>query len=293
MSKENKNIPIVNIYGDNPNVLIPDLLHSENLTKGTGLFKGKIKPHRHSNLTQMLYLKTGSGTVFLDGESKDLHAPCIVVVAEMSIHSFNFTADSTGFVLSIASPLCRKFLKKLNEHQRILSSSGYFKVPDYDEDINYMFQKINNEYNDEQLGKELILESLTTTLLACLIRLNFINEPNVKLKLNKGEKHFSSYLKYIEQQYNQHQSIEVYAKKLGITSPYLNLLCQQFAQKTALQLIHERLFLEAKRKLIYTALTISKISDELGFSEPAYFTRFFTRLSKTSPRDFRRESGTF
>ena len=52
-------------------------------------------------------------------------------------------------------------------------------------------------------------------------------------------------------------------------------------------MIHQRLLLEAKRNLVYTAMTIQQVSDSLGFSEPAYFSRFFKRYAGVSPRAFR------
>ena len=52
-------------------------------------------------------------------------------------------------------------------------------------------------------------------------------------------------------------------------------------------MIHQRLLLEAKRQLVYTTQTIQQVSDDLGFSEPAYFSRFFKRFAGVSPRAFR------
>ncbi|WP_428634544.1 helix-turn-helix domain-containing protein [Sedimenticola sp.] len=46
---------------------------------------------------------------------------------------------------------------------------------------------------------------------------------------------------------------------------------------------------EAKRHLIYTVMTVSQISDNLGFSEPAYFSRFFKRHTRQSPKNFRQQ----
>jgi AraC family transcriptional activator of pobA len=45
--------------------------------------------------------------------------------------------------------------------------------------------------------------------------------------------------------------------------------------------------LEAKRSLIYTSMTVAQVADALGFADPAYFSRFFKRLSGLSPSDFR------
>ena len=53
-------------------------------------------------------------------------------------------------------------------------------------------------------------------------------------------------------------------------------------------MINERLVLEAKREIGYVRKPIKEISYELGFSEPAYFTRFFGKQTGYAPEDFRR-----
>ncbi|WP_246775740.1 helix-turn-helix domain-containing protein [Methylobacterium aquaticum] len=53
-------------------------------------------------------------------------------------------------------------------------------------------------------------------------------------------------------------------------------------------ILHDRLMLEAKRSLIYTTLPVSKIAFDLGFNDPAYFSRFFAARAGLSPAAFRR-----
>jgi AraC family transcriptional activator of pobA len=65
-------------------------------------------------------------------------------------------------------------------------------------------------------------------------------------------------------------------------------LSRRIAQKSALELIHERLLLEAKRNLIYTSTSISELSYAIGFSDPAYFTRFFKKATGEAPKAFRK-----
>jgi len=50
--------------------------------------------------------------------------------------------------------------------------------------------------------------------------------------------------------------------------------------------------LAAKRNLVYTSMTVSVVSHTLGFSDPAYFTRFFKREVGVSPKEFRRQAAT-
>jgi len=83
-----------------------------------------------------------------------------------------------------------------------------------------------------------------------------------------------------------------YADKIGITATHLNVLCRNAVNQSALDIIHERALLEAKRNLVYTTMTISEVSYVLGFSDPAYFTRFFKRQSALSPKDFRAQAKT-
>jgi AraC family transcriptional activator of pobA len=45
--------------------------------------------------------------------------------------------------------------------------------------------------------------------------------------------------------------------------------------------------LEAKRALCYTNQTVAEIAYTLGFVDPAYFTRSFTKHAGVSPRRYR------
>ncbi|KFX71723.1 hypothetical protein TMS3_0107315 [Pseudomonas taeanensis MS-3] len=76
-------------------------------------------------------------------------------------------------------------------------------------------------------------------------------------------------------------------EKVQLSAAHLNALCRRLAGQSALQLINQRLLLEAKRCLVYTAMTINQVSDSLVFSEPAYFSRFFKRGSGLTPKAFR------
>ncbi|MEK9951133.1 MAG: helix-turn-helix domain-containing protein, partial [Curvibacter sp.] len=53
------------------------------------------------------------------------------------------------------------------------------------------------------------------------------------------------------------------------------------------ELVHERLTREACRRLVYIAAPAASLSAELGFDDPAYFSRFFKRRTGMSPQRWR------
>jgi AraC family transcriptional activator of pobA len=51
--------------------------------------------------------------------------------------------------------------------------------------------------------------------------------------------------------------------------------------------VHERLTREACRRLLYVAAPANSLALELGFEDPAYFSRFFRRQTGLSPQKWR------
>jgi AraC-like DNA-binding protein len=78
-----------------------------------------------------------------------------------------------------------------------------------------------------------------------------------------------------------------YAEKLHITPNYLNGLCKEVLDKTAGEIIRDRVVLEARRMLITTGLTVAEISFQLGFADNSYFGRYFRKASGVPPEKYR------
>jgi len=57
--------------------------------------------------------------------------------------------------------------------------------------------------------------------------------------------------------------------------------------ESPVQIIHDRIGLEAKRLLIYTDKSAKEITYELGFEELPHFSRFFKNLFGVQPSAFK------
>ncbi|MBU4518401.1 MAG: helix-turn-helix domain-containing protein, partial [Gammaproteobacteria bacterium] len=91
----------------------------------------------------------------------------------------------------------------------------------------------------------------------------------------------------VEQHFLEHWPLERYASRLGLSTQRLNRLARAGSGRSALELVHERLTREACRRLVYIAAPAASLALELGFEDPAYFSRFFKRRTGLSPQRWR------
>jgi AraC family transcriptional activator of pobA len=98
---------------------------------------------------------------------------------------------------------------------------------------------------------------------------------------------FTRFMLLVEAHFLEHWSLRQYASHLGLSIPRLNRLTQAESRKTALEIVHERLTREACRRLLYIAAPAANLAAELGFDDPAYFSRFFKKRTGLTPRHWR------
>ncbi|WP_116247349.1 AraC family transcriptional regulator [Nocardiopsis sp. FIRDI 009] len=87
-------------------------------------------------------------------------------------------------------------------------------------------------------------------------------------------------------------SVAEAAARLGLTPGHLADTVKHATGRTPGALLREARTLEAKRLLAGTGLTVAAVARAVGFTDPAYFCRFFRRQTGTSPGRFRRHCRT-
>ncbi|WP_020560705.1 helix-turn-helix domain-containing protein [Thiofilum flexile] len=252
----------------------------------------EIHPHRHDHLHQLLVLETGSVLAKIHDQHYEEKAGCIIYVPAREVHGFTHHPSVQGYILTINAAFLSGLFAE-SEHQALLILlSRPLLLNQANNQATYerlfgLIQQLLSEYESDQLGKVSILGSYLKIILILLSRnalplAQSLSPSNYKITL------YERFLDLLEQNYLAQWGVNQYANALGLTENRLNRLCQRYTGQNTLQLIHGRLMLEAKRRLIYTNSAISTLAYELGFKDPAYFTRFFTRHSAgTSPSQFK------
>ncbi|MFS4492600.1 helix-turn-helix domain-containing protein [Maribacter sp. 2308TA10-17] len=91
----------------------------------------------------------------------------------------------------------------------------------------------------------------------------------------------------VDTHYKTKRKVSDYADLLFKSPKTLSNLFALYNQKSPQQIILERLALEAKRLIRFTDKQNQEIAYELGFNDPAHFSRFFKKMTSLSPTDYR------
>lgn len=290
-------IPTFKLFGEDAPWPTPDMLHCESIAARSALHDWQIALHRHNGLFQILHLEQGCAQVRSDGQTIQMRGGSLMLVPQMCIHGFSFERDACGHVVTLAYPLIQRLAQQAGDPLAALTSPRTLALePGGDSDyLAHAFHALEREYRGTAAHRGLQVEILLAGILVLVGRRCALVEsddaPAGLARPRRGAGHFSAFCALIELHYREHVPVSFYAHRLGITAAHLNALCRAAVGKSALELIHERVVLEAKRNLVYTSMTISQVSDMAGFTDPAYFTRFFTRATGVSPRVFRQGVG--
>nr|WP_298792471.1 helix-turn-helix domain-containing protein [uncultured Allomuricauda sp.] len=91
----------------------------------------------------------------------------------------------------------------------------------------------------------------------------------------------------VDMHYKTKRKVSDYAEMLFKSPKTLSNLFFIYNQKPPQQVILERLALEAKRLIHFTDKQNQEIAFDLGFNDPAHFSRFFKKMTQMTPSEYR------
>ncbi|MFH0022382.1 helix-turn-helix domain-containing protein [Pseudomonas fluorescens] len=279
-------IPVFKLYGESLDWPTPDLLHCETISSRSREHEWEIKPHRHADLCQLLFVFKGQAELEIEGQRTQLQTPAIQVLPPLSVHGFRFSEDVEGFIVTLATPLITHLQAQLGDSVHALASAEHYPAGADGDYLNSLFSALQAEYNGHQPAREMLMHSLVSVIMVWVSRQAIVRH-KASQRPQRQREYLNGFIQLVEETYRQHVKVEDLAHRLGISVSHLNGTCRELAGQPALQIMHERQLLEAKRLLTYTSMTIYEMSELLGFSDPTNFTRLFRRRVGISPKAFR------
>ncbi|WP_241033735.1 helix-turn-helix domain-containing protein [Vibrio maerlii] len=290
MSIQMQSIPRFSLYGEDKDQTDSEFIHIESIATRSEYSAWVIKPHRHGKLLQIVFIEQGHAEIELDNQQISVERPSAIIVPPNAVHGFQFTPSTRGYVLTIAEPIVNQATQsRASDYLQTLTLKP--QVVTFAQDSSFLptlsrlLDEMMEEFEHYWEGRHHMIEWVTKMILMTLYR-EIDQQQLLDDKSNEHSK-FNEFCQSIEVHFRQHWSVEQYADSLGVSVSTLNRLCKQHRDTSAKKFIHERMFTEAKRRLLYTQANVDQIAFQLGFEDPAYFSRFFKRKADISPKQYR------
>ncbi|PWC52478.1 helix-turn-helix domain-containing protein [Azospirillum sp. TSO22-1] len=293
-------IPRFALYGEEmQGAADAGFVHVEDIRSRSRLYNWEIQPHTHRGLFQTVVVLDGGARIQLDDRAVEIAGPHAVVIPPASVHAFQFRPDSHGYVLTVAEAM---LFQGAGVQSRPLFEALFLEpaIVDLAHDpetagrIDALFGHLMAEARWRQPGQALMSEWLVGAVLLMIERQRALSlKPLGTASRTERARAalFARFRALVEEHYAEHWPIPRYADALGVTERQLTRLCRLHGDRSAFEVVQDRLLLEARRRLIYIAAPVSLLAYELGFEDPAYFSRFFKKLTGMTPAAFRRQRG--
>ena len=287
-------MPAYFLYGERLQAPDERLIHIETIAARSKLHDWTIHPHRHRDLHQLILSSRGSVDARLDGRHASLATPLAIVIPPGVVHSFSFEPEAVGLVISFAPNLARELAaasQGLLEFLERPAALTLNRAAVQASDLWLLGDLLLREFARSAPGRHTALRGLLGALLANVLRLTCdIATDAAREGLAKREL-VAGFRQLLERRFRDHTSVLKYAAALSTSQPRLRRACVAITGQTPIELLHLRLLVEAERQLRYTSMPVTQVAYYLGFEDPAYFSRFFTRRMGLSPRAFRARDG--
>ena len=275
-------------------------IHYETFGRLADFFGRNTPPHRHYCFFQVHLLVRGSIRLNLDGQVYFGQAPLVIFTPPTIPHSFYSEEDTDGHVLTVRQEVVRGWYKAMPGQwpEALLREPAFLELADLPPELAGDFDGLvasvgllEKEFCRDAKGHLALLLALGESAFIHLSRLLVARAPVAAQRAERSEdlRVFLSFCDLVEAHFRDHLTLTEYAGRLSVTEARLNDICRRMAERPSKEVVHERLLQEARRLLRYSAVPITEISYQLGFADPAYFSRFFTKRTGVPPSQFRRE----
>lgn len=295
MRQRTRRIPSFALYGESGSARSGEHLHIEDIQSRSRRYQWEIAPHVHRGLYQCLFVAAGPVAADVDEHHAEFTAPVLLILPPGCVHAFHFSAETHGYVLTLASDV----LFDGNDRAAQQSFEALFAVPHIlaldarsglAPRLAPLFALLLAEYRAPGGHQSPVCVWQARSAL-WLIGQELKRRHELDTTGRRAHQSFTRFQSMLESHYLDHWPVGRYARALGLSEARLNRLCRAQCERSAFELVQERLLREARRRLAYVGVPVAQVARELGFRDAAYFSRFFRRHVGMAPSRFHQQQG--
>ncbi len=250
-------------------------------------------PHR-LEFYQIVWFQNGGFQHMVDFKTIEIKPNTLIFLNKNSVQQFSTNPNLEGKVLLFTDDFfCKtetntQFLKSTILFNDLLSTSFINITQSID-----LFTNIHKQIEAEQTNE---LDPVQLDILRNLLH-NFLllsererrKQNFTEIKKDANLDYVFLFKKLLDQHFYKEKKVSFYCEQIHLTPKRLNHACKKVFDKTAKELIDERVMLEAKRLLAHTLDSIKEIGFQLGFEEPTNFNKYFKKHASKTPIQFREQ----
>lgn len=264
-----------------------DCLHHESIEVRGRMHGWSIPAHRHENLHQFQLLLKGAARITLDLQVFEVQAPFAVMIAPGHVHQFDYEPESEGQQVTVPTAHLRQGLQGAPALSAALGQSRLLRPAQAElSAIADLVGQVAREYQARQCGRVEALRAQSLLMALWFLRQSSFEAGDVQQRALRDTL-VRRLRGLIELHYRAHWTVQDYAAALQVSADHLSKACKAIEGRGALDLVQERVLLEAQRLLVFGSATVQEIALELGFDDASYFSRFFSRRCGQSPSAYR------
>jgi len=236
------------------------------------------------------WIKKGSGVYHIDFENYSFNGNVLFFLSPGQIFSVDTESIEEAYKLT--------FLKDfycIQTHDKEVACNGVLFNNIYDTPflqptendtlkLDFIITNLVDELKQSEAGQYDMLQAYLKQFIVQAVR---IKKDHYQIKDDNESQLFKDFSLLVEQNYKTIHSVTEYANRLGVSPKSLTKNFQKIGSQTPSDFIKNRIILEAKRQLLYSSDSVKQIAFNLGYNDPAYFTRFFTKSTTKSPLHFK------
>jgi AraC family transcriptional activator of pobA len=248
---------------------------------------------------RLILVSAGDGEVLADGQLRSIVAPCLILLpAHLLDAEVRFRANAHGYVVSLTAGVLKSLAAREPSLVTLFDEPHYLGLATDDMSGQYLEARITGLARELRHGgaaKMSAAEAHLQLVLTQALRVAVTTRGDVVSNDNTAER-VAVLIRRFRQlalaHFRHNWQLVDYATQLHVSLAYLRAACVKITGMPPVQLINDCAIREAQRLLTLSNLSVSSIARDLGFDDPAYFSRMFRAKCGTTASQYRSASRT-